>query len=254
MTYLQALVLAFIEGFTEFLPISSTGHLIVGSYFMGINEDVFTKQFNIIIQSGAILAVLTLYFRKFLSGTDFYKKLVIGFLPAAVIGFLVKDYIDGFLGSVVVVAYALIAGGVILLFIDRVDESNKKNQRQSKEVSLSQALKIGLFQCLAFIPGVSRSGATIVASIFQGIEKRTAAEFSFFLAVPTLCGATALKVFKMRHDLDSEHLGLLLFGSLVAYIVALASMRAFVTIVSKFGLKFFGFYRIALGVALLLLP
>ena len=189
MTIWQALILAIIEGITEFLPVSSTGHMIIASSVMGISHDEFTKMYTVNIQFGAILSVLVLYTRRFLQTTDFYYKLFVAFLPAAVIGFLLNDYIDAMLENVVVVAISLLVGGIILVFIDRI----AKDYPKDREITYPEALKIGFYQCIAMIPGVSRSAATIIGGMFQGLTRKQSAEFSFFLAVPTMAAAAGYK-------------------------------------------------------------
>ena len=185
MTFWQAVILAIIEGITEFLPVSSTGHMIIASSMMGISHLEFTKMFTVNIQFGAILSVLVLYRRRFLQTRDFYYKLFVAFLPAAVIGFLLNDFIDAMLENVWVVAISLLLGGIVLVFIDKIANEYPKD----REISYPEALKVGFFQCIAMIPGVSRSAATIIGGMFQGLTRKQAAEFSFFLAVPTMAAA-----------------------------------------------------------------
>lgn len=252
MTFLQILILSFIEGLTEFLPVSSTGHLILTSAWMGIEDDGFIKSFNIIIQFGAILSVLVLYWRRFLPNLEFYKKLVIAFLPAAVIGLAVKNKIEIVLGSVEVVAWALIAGGIILIWSDRYFKDHPGNKKIDN-MTWMDCLKLGLLQCFAFIPGVSRSAATIVGGLYLGLSRREAAEFSFFLAVPTLAGATFIKTLGIVKTLEPHHWESLLMGLLLSFIFALLAIRFFIGIVSRFGFKHFGVYRILLGVLILFL-
>ena len=189
MNEIQAIILAVIEGITEFLPISSTGHMVLASSFMGIASEDFTKLFTVVIQLGAILSVMVLYWKRFLQSWDFYKKLFVAFLPAVFLGLLLNKFIDKLLESPLVVAISLVLGGLVLLKVDTWYADNKKN-----DISYSTALKIGFFQTLAMIPGVSRSGATIVGGMMQKIDRKTATEFSFFLAVPTMFGATAKKL------------------------------------------------------------
>lgn len=252
MTLFQVVLLSFIEGLTEFLPISSTGHLILTSAILGIQEEGFIKSFNIIIQFGAILSVLVLYWRRFLPNLEFYKKLVIAFLPAAVIGFAVKNRIDEILGSVQIVAWALIAGGIILVWSDRYYK-DKPGQKTIETMSWMDCLKLGLLQCFAFIPGVSRSGATIVGGMYLGMSRREAAEFSFFLAVPTLAGATLIKTLKILPELNSAHWGSLAGGIVLSFFFALLAIKFFIELVSRFGFKHFGYYRIILGTVILIM-
>ena len=251
MTWLQAFILAVVEGLTEFLPISSTGHLIIVSSLMGNEHDAFVKSFNIIVQTGAILSVLVLYWRRFLPNLEFYKKLIIAFLPAAVIGLAVKSKIDLLLDSVEVVAWALVIGGVVLIWMDRKLVNRKDQTKTIDQLSLVDCVKLGLYQCLAFIPGVSRSGATIFGGLFLKMTRKEAAEFSFFLAVPTLAGAGLIKSLPLLKTIESEQIGLLLFGMFVAFVVAMIAIRFFIAMISRMGFTFFGIYRIALGLVLL---
>lgn len=245
------LLLSFIEGLTEFLPVSSTGHLILTSAVMGIEDDGFVKSFNIIIQFGAILSVLVLYWRRFLPNVDFYKKLVLAFLPAAIIGLIVKDKIDAVLGSVEIVAWALIAGGVVLILTDRYFKDHPGNKK-IETMSWADCLKLGLLQCFAFIPGVSRSAATIVGGLYLGLSRKEAAEFSFFLAVPTLAGATLIKTLGIVKTLDSSHWLDLAAGMFLSFVFASIAIRFFIGMVSRFGFKHFGIYRIVLGILILI--
>jgi undecaprenyl-diphosphatase len=255
MNYLQALILAIIEGITEYLPVSSTGHMIITSSLMGIASDDFTKLFTIVIQLGAILSVVVLYFKRFFQTWDFYFKLFVAFLPAVVLGLLLNDVIDELLESPVTVAISLVIGGFILLKVDTWFKSAETAPNNDK-ISYLTALKIGFFQTIAMIPGVSRSGATIVGGMSQKINRKTAAEFSFFLAVPTMFGATAKKLFDYYQDglvLSSEQINLLILGNVVAFIVALFAIKTFIDFLSKNGFKIFGYYRIAIGLFLLVL-
>ncbi|MEZ0393302.1 MAG: undecaprenyl-diphosphate phosphatase [Pseudobdellovibrionaceae bacterium] len=250
MSFWQVLLLSFIEGLTEFLPVSSTGHLILASAVMGIEDQGFIKSFNVIIQFGAILSVLVLYWRRFLPNLEFYKKLVIAFLPAALIGLAVKNKIDAVLGSVEIVAWALIVGGFILIWSDRFFKDHPGNKKIDS-MSWMDCLKLGLLQCFAFIPGISRSGATIVGGLALGLSRKEAAEFSFFLAVPTLAGATLVKTLGIVKTLDSSHWQFLLAGTIFSFFFALIAIRFFIGIVSRFGFRHFGIYRIVLGVLIL---
>lgn len=249
MTIWQALILAVIEGITEFLPVSSTGHMIIASSFMGISHSEFTKMYTVNIQFGAILSVLVLYTRRFLQTTDFYYKLFVAFLPAAVIGFLLNDYIDALLENVVVVAISLLVGGIILVFIDRIAKDSPKD----REITYPEALKIGFYQCIAMIPGVSRSAATIIGGMFQGLTRKQSAEFSFFLAVPTMAAAAGYKFLKTYESIQAADIKILLFGNVIAFIVAMLAIRFFINFLTKYGFKVFGYYRIVLGIILLAL-
>lgn len=248
MSFLQSLILALIEGLTEYLPISSTGHMILASSFMGIAADPFVKFFTVAIQLGAILAVVVLYFKRFFKSLDFYFKLLVAFIPAAIFGVLFSDAIDALLESPLGVAISLLVGGVILLFVDKwfvraaIDDSD--------DVDYFNALKIGFFQCIAMIPGVSRSGATIVGGMSQGLSRRAAAEFSFFLAVPTMFAATAKKAYDYYKDgfvLSDEQIKLLAVGNVVAFVVAMLAIKFFIDFLSKYGFRVFGYYRIIVG-------
>jgi undecaprenyl-diphosphatase len=254
MSVFESVLLAIVEGLTEFLPVSSTGHMIITSSLLGIATDPFTKTFTVAIQLGAILAVIVLYWKRFFQSFDFYFKLLVAFLPAALIGFLLNDYIDMLLERVEVVAFMLIIGGVIFLFIDKLFE--KTEITGDAEVSYPSALKIGLFQCVAMIPGVSRSAATIIGGLTQKLNKKTAAEFSFFLAVPTMFAATGyklLKFYKEGNAFGSNEVMLLAIGNIVAFVVALLAIKSFIQFLTKHGFKVFGYYRIAVGVIILVL-
>jgi len=260
MSYLYAIILAIIEGITEYLPVSSTGHMIIASSFMKIADDDFTKLFTIVIQLGAILAVVVLYWKRFFQSIDFYLKLLVAFLPAVVLGLLLNDFIDELLESPVVVAISLIIGGIILLKVDEWFKSNEEtddsNPNTHTQITYSTALKIGFYQCLAMIPGTSRSGASIVGGMTQNLSRKVAAEFSFFLAVPTMFGATAYKMYKYYKagfELSSTQINFLLIGNIIAFIVALIAIKSFIDYLSKKGFKIFGYYRIVLGIVLLII-
>lgn len=247
MTIWQAIILAIIEGITEFLPVSSTGHMIIASSFMGISHLEFTKMFTVNIQFGAILSVVVLYWKRFFQSTDFYFKLFVAFLPAAVLGFLLNDLIDSMLENVIVVAISLLVGGIILLFIDRINNDNTRE----REISYFDALKIGFFQCIAMIPGVSRSASTIIGGMLQGLSRKQAAEFSFFLAVPTMAAAGGYKLLKTYDTIQASDIKTLLIGNLVAFVVAMLAIKFFINFLTKYGFKVFGYYRIILGLILL---
>ncbi len=271
MDLIHAIALAIIEGLTEFLPISSTGHMIIYSSLAGIAGNEFTKLYTVDVQFGCILSVLVLYHRRFLVDTrtddflapawvqrlpqklqrlaDFYSKILIAFLPAAVIGFLLNDFIDSLLENVTVVAIMLVVGGFILLFIDKVTLAQPKDH----DVTAPDALRIGFFQCIAMVPGVSRSAATIIGGMFQGLTRTQAAEFSFFLAVPTMAAASGYKLLKTYKLLQPADYKILLIGNTIAFIVGMLAIRAFVGFLTKHGFKVFGYYRIAVGLILLAL-
>lgn len=254
MNYLQAFILAIIEGLTEFLPVSSTGHMVIASAIMGIGKDEFVKLFEIAIQLGAILAVVVLYWKKFFdfSKWQFYVKLLIAVIPALGFGYLLNDFIDDKLGSPIFIAVILLLGGFVLLFIDKMFK-NPEIDHEADITNIS-AFKIGCFQVLAVVfPGLSRSAATIIGGMQQKLTRHAAAEFSFFLAVPTMCAATGYKLLKGYHLLNSENIKLLLFGNLIAFIVAIIAIKSFIGFLSKHGFRVFGYYRIAIGVVILAL-
>lgn len=248
MNLIHALILAIIEGITEYLPISSTGHMILGSSFMGIASDPFVKFFTVAIQLGAILSVVVLYFKRFFKSFDFYVKLFIAFIPSAIFGILFSDAIDALLESPLGVAISLLVGGIILLFVDKW--FNKSYIVDTDEVDYLTAFKIGFFQCIAMVPGVSRSGATIVGGMSQRLSRKAAAEFSFFLAVPTMFAATAKKAYdyyKLGFVLNEEQIKLLAIGNVVAFIVAMLAIKFFIDFLTKYGFRLFGWYRIIVG-------
>lgn len=250
MSEIQAIILAIVEGITEFLPISSTGHMIIASSIMGINELEFTKIFTVNIQFGAILSVIVLYWKRFFTSIDIYFKLFVAFIPAAVIGLLLSDIIDQLLENVVVVAVMLLLGGIVLIFVDKWFNNSQKD---IDELSYPSAFKIGLFQCLAMIPGVSRSAATIIGGLYEKMSRKAAAEFSFLLAVPTMFAAASYKLLKGYQSIDIGDIQILLIGNVVAFIVAMAAIKFFIAYLTKYGFKVFGYYRIALGLAILIL-
>jgi undecaprenyl-diphosphatase len=254
MTYFEALIIAIIEGLTEFLPISSTGHMMIGTALLGIKATPFVKLFTIAIQLGAILSVVVLYFKRFFKSVDFYLKLIVAFIPAAIFGVLLGDYIDAALENLMGVAVALFIGGIILLFVDKWFKNN--HQDEEKDITLPKALKIGLFQCLAMWPGMSRSASTIVGGMTQGLTRKTAAEFSFFLAVPTMFAATAKKLLDFYKDgisLNGQEINVLIFGNAIAFIVALLAIKSFIGYLNQHGFKAFGWYRIIVGGVLIIL-
>ncbi len=254
MSYAEAIILAIIEGLTEYLPISSTGHMIIGSSIMGIASDDFVKLFTVCVQLGAILSVILLYYKRFFKSVGFYYKLLVAFIPAAIFGKLLGDYIDVLLETPLGVGISLLIGGVILLFVDKWFQ--KDEIKYTESINYLTALKIGFFQCIALIPGVSRSGATIVGGMSQGLTRTVAAEFSFFLAVPTMFAATAYKLLKYIKAFGmptSEQINLLLVGNLVAFIVAILAIKSFIGFLQKNGFKIFGWYRILVGLIILIL-
>ena len=266
MTTFETIIIAIVEGLTEFLPVSSTGHMIITQNILGVKSTEFVKAFTFIIQFGAILSVVVLYWKrffrlnhppapegagtlkKFLHKYDFYWKLFVAFIPAAVLGLLLNDFIDEMLESVTVVAVTLIIGGVFMLFCDKI--FNKGSEET--ELTEKRAFWIGMFQCISMIPGVSRSMATIVGGMAQKLTRKAAAEFSFFLAVPTMFAATVFKMLKIFMEPDGtailkENIGTLLIGNAVAFAVALLAIKFFISFVTKYGFKAFGWYRIVVG-------
>jgi len=266
MTYWHALLLAIVEGITEFLPVSSTGHMIIASALLGIQMTPFAKLYLVVIQLGAILSVLVVYWKRFLQGFDFYLKLLVAFLPIVVVGLLLKKHIDALLESVTTVGAMLLLGGVVLLYVNRwfPQEDPNKGGHPVTNPSWKKAVVIGLFQCLAVVPGVSRSAATIIGGLTQKLTRRAATEFAFFLAMPTMAAAAAKDLYdfykeakthgvSLSHLFSGQEIKLLVLGNVVAFVVALLAIRLFVNFVTKYGFRAFGIYRIIVGGLLLLL-
>lgn len=253
MSLVEAIIIAIVEGLTEYLPVSSTGHMIIAGSLLNIEPDEFSKLYIVSIQLGAILAVVVLYWKKFMdfSRWKFYLKLVIAVIPALGLGFLFSDSIDALLESPTTVAIALLLGGILLLFIDRYFTHNQIDREE--DVSNKRAFLTGLWQCIAMIPGVSRSAASIIGGMQQGMTRRLAAEFSFFLAVPTMCAATGYKLLQGYQTFTSEHIKLLVIGNIIAFIVAILAIRFFIGFLQKYGFRLFGWYRIVAGIVLLIL-
>ena len=282
MSLFETIIIAIVEGLTEFLPVSSTGHMIIAQKLLNVESTEFVKAFTIIIQFGAILSVIVLYwkrffklneirifdknsvggltkcarskvyFQRFLYKYDFYWKLVIAFIPAMILGLLFNDLIDKMLESVMVVAVMLVLGGILMLFVDKWFNHPSEDQT----MDWKRALKIGFFQCISMIPGVSRSMATIVGGMTTKLTRKNAAEFSFFLAVPTMAGASGLKMVKMLTepgglDMLRENAFTLIIGCVVAFIVAMAAIRFFIDFLTKYGFKAFGYYRIIVGTVII---
>jgi len=256
MNIIEAIILAIVEGITEFLPVSSTGHMIITSSLLGIQKDEFTKLFEVSIQFGAILAVVLIYWRKFFEfrSWEFYIKLIIGAIPALVLGYLFADDIDKLLESPTTVAISMLLGGIVLLFIDKAFQ--KPTIESDDQISYGKALVVGLCQTIAMIPGVSRSAASIIGGMSQKFTRNLAAEFSFFLAVPTMFAATAYKLYQFYHEGNSfgqQEVTFLLVGNAVAFIVAIVAIKSFIGFLTKHGFKLFGYYRIVAGVIILIL-
>lgn len=254
MDTIQAIIISIVEGLTEFLPVSSTGHMIITQGILGVKSDEFVKLFTVCIQFGAILSVLVMYWKRFFQTWEFYWKLLVAFLPAAIIGFLAGDLIDSFLENVWVVSIMLVIGGVFMLFVDKWFNNPAKDQT----ITYKKSFMIGLAQCVAMIPGVSRSMATIVGGMTQKLSRKTAAEFSFFLAVPTMAAASGYKLLKAFTSesgiqLLSDNLTTLLIGNLVAFVVAILAIKFFINFLTKYGFKAFGYYRIVVGLLIIIL-
>jgi len=254
MTLFQNIIISIVEGLTEFLPVSSTGHMIIAQKILAMESTEFVKAFTVNIQFGAILSVVVLYWKRFFQTWDFYWKLLIAVFPALVLGFLFSEKIDSMLENVMVVAVMLVLGGVFMLFVDKWFNYPDKDQ----EMDWKRALKIGFIQCIAMIPGVSRSMATIVGGMSTKLTRKNAAEFSFFLAVPTMAAAGGYKLLKLIMDpqgvsMLSDNLEALLIGNVVAFFVAMAAIKFFISFLTKYGFKAFGYYRIVVGLAIIIL-
>lgn len=271
MNLFETIIIAIVEGLTEFLPVSSTGHMIIAQNVLGVESTEFVKAFTFIIQFGAILSVVVLYWKRFfrlnhtpvpegasalqsfLHKFDFYWKLFVAFIPAAVLGLLFSDAIDAMLESVEVVAIMLVLGGIFMLFCDKIFNKGSEDTPFTEK----RAFMVGLFQCVSMIPGVSRSMATIVGGMAQGLTRKAAAEFSFFLAVPTMFGATLYKMYKLLKEggtaLIMDNMTALVVGNVVAFIVAMLAIKFFISFVTKYGFKAFGWYRIIVGGIILLM-
>jgi len=250
---IEAFTLGVIEGLTEFLPVSSTGHMILASALMGTGRDEFVKTFEITIQLGAILSVLVLYYRRFLAGIEIYLKLLAAFLPTGVIGLLAYKTIKQYLFNPFVVSAALIIGGIALIVLDRWTEGRKARYASTENVSLSGAVLIGFVQCLSMVPGVSRAAAAIFGGLLSGFDRKQATEFSFLLAIPTMFAATGYDLLKTSSSFDSGHWVLLIAGGTVAFFSALIAVKTFIALVPRYGFRHFGYYRIVLGAVFLLL-
>lgn len=265
MTWIEAIILGIVEGITEYLPVSSTGHMVLTSYFMGIQDDAFTKMFEIAVQFGAILSVVVLYWKKFfdISRLNFYIKLAVAVVPALVLGFLFNDAIEELLEKPEMVAAMLILGGIILLFIDKAFKNPTVTTEE--DITLKRGFMIGLWQCIAMIPGVSRSAASIIGGMQQKLTRSVAAEFSFFLAVPTMAAATGYSLVLKNWDVNgaemkgyelmtqsSENLINFGIGTVVSFVVAMIAIKTFITFLQKNGFKLFGYYRIIAGIIMLL--
>ncbi len=252
MNLIQSIIIAAVEGITEFLPVSSTGHMILASSLMGIHEEAFVKTFEVAIQLGAILAIVLLYARRFLQGLPIYFKLATAFLPTAIIGFFAYDFIKAYLFNPIVVSVSLLIGGVILILIDRKVVNQQSEVDELENIPYRQAFMIGLFQCISMVPGVSRAAATIIGGVFNGLNKKQATEFSFLLAVPTMFAATGLDLLETSIAFTQEQWIMLGVGLVVAFITAWLAVKVFLRLVENYGFKHFGYYRIVIGLVFLL--
>jgi undecaprenyl-diphosphatase len=262
MNTLQAILIAIVEGLTEYLPVSSTAHMIFTSSFFGIQEDDFVKLFQVSIQFGAILAVVVLYWKKFFdfSKINFYIKLACAVIPALILGKLFDDKIDAILGNPIPIAIVLILGGIVLLFIDK--QFKNPTIINEEDITIKKAITIGFWQCLAMMPGTSRSAASIIGGMQQGLDRQTAAEFSFFLAVPTMLAVTTYSLLLKTYEVSQlkgyelltqspDNLKLFLIGNVIAFVVAIIAIKSFIGIIKKYGFKPWGYYRIIAGILLL---
>jgi undecaprenyl-diphosphatase len=252
MNLIQSLVIAVIEGITEFLPISSTGHMILASAAMKIGENEFVKTFEIAIQLGAILAIVLMYIKRFFQSITIYLKLATAFIPTGIIGFLAYPYIKGYLFNPLVVSSSLIIGGIILILIDKRVVNQQSKTDVLENISYKNAFFIGLIQCFSMVPGVSRAAATILGGIFNGLDKKQATEFSFLLAVPTMFAATGYDLLKTPVIFSKDEFILLGIGLIVAFITAWVAVKLFLKLVQNYGFKYFGYYRIVIGIIFLL--
>lgn len=252
MTIIQTIILSIIEGLTEFLPVSSTGHMILASSIMKIQDDAFVKTFEIAIQLGAILAIVMLYAKRFLQSLNIYFKLGTAFIPTAIIGFLAYPFIKAYLFNSVIVAISLIAGGIVLIIIDKWVVTQKSKTDVLESISYKNAFLIGLIQCFSMIPGVSRAAATIIGGVFNGLDKKQATEFSFLLAVPTMFAATGYDLLKTPIAFSKQEIMLLAIGLIIAFITAWVAVKIFLKIVENYGFKHFGYYRIVIGIIFLI--
>ncbi len=252
MSLWDAIIIAIVEALTEFLPVSSTGHMIIANHLLGVEQSPFTNAFIITTQFSAILSVVVLYWKRFFQSFDFYFKLFVAFIPAMILGLLLDDFIEGLLNNVTIVAIMLLLGGFILIVIDKF-----LNPPTETEVTYPKAFKIGLFQCIAMIPGVSRSAASIIGGMTQGLTRKQAAEFSFFLAVPTMFGAATLKLYQLLSNhpeaITNDGISILIIGNLVSFLGAILAIKGFIHLLTRHGFKVFGYYRIVVGALLLIL-
>lgn len=266
MDLLKAIIIAIIEGLTEYLPISSTAHMGFTAALMGMEESEFLKMFQVSIQFGAILSIVVLYWRKFFDfkNFNFYIKLICAVIPALILGYLFDDKIEAVLGNQIAISSVLVLGGIILLFVDKWFKNPKITDE--KEITIKKAIVIGFWQCLAMMPGTSRSAASIIGGMTQGLNRKAAAEFSFFLAVPTMLAVTVYSIFvktwgeetenaQKGYEMilsSSENIQVFIIGNIVAFVVALIAVKTFIAVLTKYGFKFWGWYRILVGIGLLI--
>ena len=266
MDLLKAIIIAIIEGLTEYLPISSTAHMGFTAALMGMEESEFLKMFQVSIQFGAILSIVVLYWRKFFDfkNFNFYIKLICAVIPALVLGYLFDDKIEAVLGNQIAISSVLVLGGIVLLFVDKWFKNPKITDE--KEITIKKAIVIGFWQCLAMMPGTSRSAASIIGGMTQGLNRKAAAEFSFFLAVPTMLAVTVYSIFvktwgeetenaQKGYEMilsSSENIQVFIIGNIVAFVVALIAVKTFIAVLTKYGFKFWGWYRILVGIGLLI--
>lgn len=252
MTITQTIIIAIVEGLTEFLPVSSTGHMILASAAMNIHDDEFVKTFEIFIQLGAILAIALMYIKRFFQGINIYLKLLASFIPTAIIGLMAYDYIKAYLFNPIVVSVSLIIGGIILILIDKRVVSTETKVEEVEDITYKNAFFIGLFQCLSMVPGTSRAAATIIGGVFNGLNKKQATEYSFLLAVPTMFAASGYDLLKTDLIFTSHQIAMLGLGTVIAFITAWIAVKIFLKFISNHGFTAFGYYRIVLGILFLI--
>lgn len=248
MSYFHAIIIGIVQGITEFLPISSTGHMILTAELLKIKSSAFLTSFEIIIQLGSILAVVFLYWKKLFSGIEIWKKIIVAFLPSVIFGFIFYPFIKKMLEGNTTVLWSLFLGGIILIIFELYHKEKAGDVDEIEKISYGQAVKIGLFQCIAMIPGVSRSAATIVGGLTQGLKRQTIVEFSFLLAVPTMCAATGLDLLKNVSSFNLNQAGILFVGFITAFLVAILGIKFLLSIVKKYTFVGFGIYRIIVAV------
>jgi undecaprenyl-diphosphatase len=251
MTYFYTTILSIVEGLTEFLPISSTGHLILTSKLLQIPSTEFLKSFEIIIQLGAILSVVFLYHKTLIKNFTLNKKLIVSFIPTATIGLIAYPFVKGYLlDNSTITLTSLFLGGIILIILEKIHKEKETHSKDLQDISYVQALFLGIFQSIAIIPGVSRSAATIIGGLFLGLKRKVAVEYSFLLAIPTMLAATSLDIFKTQLKFTSPELTLLLIGFIISFITALISIKFLLSFIKNHNFIFFGVYRIILATSL----